>query len=677
MIRRLIAFLLVCFPPQIVLLQAQTVAESHVLLDCVTVTARRQRPPLRVTSDGTLKLNLNTMGYMPQILGNADPLRYSQLTPGIQTNNEYQGGVHVEGCENSHNMISIFGVPIYNINHLLSFFSVFNASHFSDFSLGRGVADAEASNRLGGELTFHFNDMPCDTVSGEISIGIMSSQGTLRIPLGKRTSLTLSGRVSYLNLLYNKWLKIDNSQLRYAFYDANVTIHHRISQRYTLIADFYNGKDNATMSEAQYQADFKARWGNHTEALHCLYDNSEGLRMKHTLYHSGYSNRFSVGFGTMSVKIPSGIDDWGYKFNLQNEYWKFGGGFIFHDINPQKPQVDHLITSASEDYACNSVESSIYTDRKFRLTDNISFNAGLRASLYRVMRNEAAFYSADPNIGIAYEKDGLIISAGYALRHQYLFQSGFSSIGLPTEFWYSSDHHLKPQYAHSLSLRFGAFLLDDKYHISAGAYYRKLKHQTEYSGSVLDLVSSSYDMRKALLNGKGRNYGFDIMINKRLGDVTGWISYSYSRARRSFLQNGMYGTYPAKHERPHELNLVVNYTPSANWSLGGTWTCSSGTPYTPLLYLYVLNGNLMSQFAPYNSGRLKPYCRLDFSVNYKWRKGRAGAEQGLNLSFYNATCRKNELFHRLSIDKSSEQYEYVAQTFVMRILPSVSYFYKF
>lgn len=144
----------------------------------------------------------------------------------------------------------------------------------------------------------------------------------------------------------------------------------------------------------------------------------------------------------------------------------------------------------------------------------------------------------------------------------------------------------------------------------------------------------------------------------------------------TFSQNGVYGTYPAMHERPHEFNLVVNYTPSVKWNLAGTWVCSSGTPYTPLLYLYVLNGNIMSQFAPHNSGRLKPYCRLDLSVNYKW-KGKNGSEQGVNLSLYNATCRKNELFHRLKTYKSSKEYAYVAQDFVVRLLPSVSYFYKF
>ena len=61
------------------------------------------------------------MENMPQILGNADPMHYAQMLPGVQTNNEYQGGIHVQGCDNEHNQITIGGVPVYNAVHLLGF----------------------------------------------------------------------------------------------------------------------------------------------------------------------------------------------------------------------------------------------------------------------------------------------------------------------------------------------------------------------------------------------------------------------------------------------------------------------------------------------------------------------------------------------------------------------------
>lgn len=80
MIKKLTAFLLICFPS--LPAHAQTVTESHVLLDSVTVTAKRQASLMGITSDGTLKLNLKAMEQMPQILGNADPMRYARPDTG-------------------------------------------------------------------------------------------------------------------------------------------------------------------------------------------------------------------------------------------------------------------------------------------------------------------------------------------------------------------------------------------------------------------------------------------------------------------------------------------------------------------------------------------------------------------------------------------------------------------
>ena len=48
---------------------------------------------------------------------------------------EYDAGLHIQGCDNSHNLISIEGVPVYNASHLLGFFSTFNPSHFSRMSI--------------------------------------------------------------------------------------------------------------------------------------------------------------------------------------------------------------------------------------------------------------------------------------------------------------------------------------------------------------------------------------------------------------------------------------------------------------------------------------------------------------------------------------------------------------
>ena len=84
--------------------------------------ARRRGAGVTVAQSGAVQWNLRALETMPQMLGSADPVRYTQMLPGVQTGGEYQSGLHVEGCENSHNLTDIDGVCLYNVSHLLGIF---------------------------------------------------------------------------------------------------------------------------------------------------------------------------------------------------------------------------------------------------------------------------------------------------------------------------------------------------------------------------------------------------------------------------------------------------------------------------------------------------------------------------------------------------------------------------
>jgi hypothetical protein len=164
------------------------------------------------------------------------------------------------------------------------------------------------------------------------------------------------------------------------------------------------------------------------------------------------------------------------------------------------------------------------------------------------------------------------------------------------------------------------------------------------------------------------------MLNKCSGRLTGWLSYSYTQAKRRFESLGTQ-RYPASHERPHEVNVVGTYTLNSHWSVGGVFVYASGTPFTAPAYVAMYNQNLLISYGEHNANRLKPYVRLDLSVNYKWR-GRWIRENGINFSLYNATSKSNEIFYFISTDDDGS-FAYKATKFQLRILPSVSYFCKF
>jgi len=607
------------------------------------------------------------------MLGNADPVHYAQMLPGVQTNNEYRSGINVEGCDNQHNTISIEGVPIYNVNHLLGFFSTFNTSHFTSMSIAKGLVSSGSPNRLGGLLDMlHAKEIP-DSVSVSLSAGLVSSQATVRMPIGKNTSLNISMRGSYINLLYSQWLKADGQQIYYSFYDANVSLLHHLNTHQTLLFDFYSGNDNARFSEKNYLAEMKARWGNNMGAVHWLFNNGTA-KGRTTAYITSYRNSFRLEMQDMAFHLPSGIADAGLKSHLDWKNWCAGLEAIWHNVKPQSLEHQGGFNISDGEYpSLHSLEASVYSSYKQSLFLNSICEFGLRGSL--LVQNHSRYWNIDPSIRFLYEHPAYQLSATYALRHQYLFQTGFSESGLPTEFWMTASKDFKPQYAHEFSLSTSCFIFSRRYRISADLFYRRLYHQLSYRGSVLDYLNSVYDLNGSLMHGHGENYGFSVMLNKCSGPLTGWVSYTYTRTRRSFNETGRRKSFPAIHERPHELNAVATYSPGSHWNFGATLVCASGTPFTAAQSVYFLNNSVVVKYGDYNAARLPSYMRLDLAANYRWTDGR-GREQSVNLSLYNATGQNNKLFYYLSVHRDG-MFAYRPVSFILRVLPSLSYNFKF
>lgn len=627
--------------------------------------------PVKTKASGVMLWDMSNMNVLPQILGNADPIHYAQMLPGIQTNSEYRSGINIEGCDNQHNAIFIDGVPIYNVNHLLGFFSTFNSSHFQSMSIAKGLVSSGSPNRLGGQLEMqHATEIP-DTMSGSVSLGLISSQGTVRYPISKKTSVTASLRGSYINLLYSNWLEADGQKINYSFCDANVSFVHQMNRSNTLLLDFYYGSDKVVFSEGHYLADMEAKWGNTMGSAHWICDKGE-LNLKATAYITSYRNKFNLEMQDMAFRLPSSILELGLKGDVKWKGWNVGYEMAWHDIHPQsiEREGDFNVTDG-ETPPMRSLETSIYGNYEYLLTENFKILGGVRGSLFK--KGYTAYWAIDPSVRLLYDNHTAQMSVTYALRHQYLFQAGFSDSGLPTEFWISASEDFRPQYAHELSVSGSKFLFNRRVRLSVDLFYRNLHHQLGYKGSILDFVNSVYDMNKSLMHGSGENYGVSFMLNKCSGKLMGWINYTYTHARRTYDEMGRRNSYPASHERPHEINAVATYTLDKHWSFGGSFVYASGTPFTAAESLYLLNNNVVIKYGEYNAARLHSYLRLDMSANYKW--GRK-IEHGLNFSLYNVSSRNNELFYYIKTHHDGS-FAYRPVTFVLRILPSVSYYCKF
>ncbi len=642
----------------------------------VNVQGRRVRSYVGKV-DGADVVDMKLMEFMPQILGNADPIHYAQLLPGVQTNSEYDAGLHIQGCESSHNQVSINGVPLYNVAHMLGFFSVFNATHFSDMTMRKSLVSPTTPNRLGGMVDMHTADSLVKTVGGDVSVGPMSSQGTLRLPLGRRMSLTVSAREAYLNLLYGRCLKNDDDQMSYSFGDYNLSLLFCPDESNSLCFEAYFGHDNVGLNDGDYLFDARLRWGNFMSAIHWKHLFPKGGSLLQSAYFTGYRSRFNLDQNSVNVSVVSDIYDLGYKAVLSVGGLETGAEVARHSIQPQEPHV--VGTQNDNNETVNrqtSVEASLFASWRIGLSEErLALECGVRTSLYAYGRS--CYFSADPGATLNWQLSPLTtLSFNAGIKHQYLSQTGFSNMGLPTEFWFSSGDTQRPQYSYNASVSMETFSKEKVWRVSCELYYKRLFNQVEYSGNVFDFIYSSYSFENALLCGNGYNYGLNLMVEKRKGRVTGWLSYAFGRALRRYPGTELPDRYHAIHERPHELNAVATVKLGRRWNIGATFVAASGNPYTKVERFYLISDHVVADYGEHNAERLPMYMRLDLSVNYDFRS-KKGRRSGLNFSLYNVTAHENVLLYRVKVTRDERAMAYNPMSFVAPLLPSISYYYSF
>lgn len=650
----------------LVLSTAEAAAQTDSLyLDPTTVTATKAEAAV-VSKLSGVTMDVPALNTMPSLLGSADPITYAQYLPSMSTRSELEAGIHIQGNDHQHNIVSSGGVPIYGASHLLGIFSVFNPSHYGTM---RYRTRTPEMNRLGGSLDMVLPEKLPESVGGDFQAGLIAAQGSLAVPLGEKAGVRLSARRSYINLLYGGFLRLDDSAVRYGFTDVNLTAQWNPGPKDKLWLDAYWGSDAAACEAGFYGADVASAWQNAVAALHWRHLVGEG-RLEQTLYYTEWGLGLDAVWNAMSATLKSSLGTAGYRAQLALGGWRVKAESALHNCQPQNPGIEGGTAALDNSQAPQSAVENTLMARYAHSWGPFSVEAGLKGTLYYT---SARWMNAlDPDLELGWN---LYRGGQFALRlgtqHQYLFQTGMTDLGMPSEFWFLAGEEAAPQKAVGGSIAYMLDMFQGAYRLSAEAYYKTLEGQVEYKGIIMEFMNTAYSLDKVLLHGNGRAYGVNLSLNKVSGALTGWISYAWGRSLRSF-DSGR--EYPSSHERVHELDAVASYR-LGPWTFGASLVAASGTPYTAPENLYYMAGCIVASYGEHNASRLKPYFRTDVSVNYFFNRG--AVENGINLSVYNVTGAENELYCTLMMDREAGTYRYKGTGLQIRFMPSVSYFHKF
>lgn len=659
--------------------QSNNFADSVRNLNEVVVRGSTYTQQIKSTENGKLELRTDALMKMPKIMGNSDPLRMIQTTPGVHTNNEYDTGVNIEGSESYHNTLYLDGVPLYGVTHLLGFFSIFNTPHFTTLSVNKNAFTA-ANQRLGASINCELGDtltpyLKGKNTSAELAVGLMSAQGTFRQRLSPKMTLLLSARQSFVNLLYSSFLKMDEMAMNYDFGDYNATLLYQPAKSDFLKLNFYTGHDDMAYDNYDRQL-FRATvgWRNTAVALDWNHYWKEAT-LKTKAYLTDNMTELNLKQESKGGDLEQGIREIGAKSDFSWKNFSAGIGSSYFDITPQTVEYKNVFDRVSihdKFWLLNA-----HVQQKVPFGNKHNFHLILKANHYR-NADYKNVSTVDPIAGLTlqvsptaqFNLDGGMLS-------QYLAQTGEVIKGAPSDYWMSiRESRFEPQQAYGVNASFSKKLMGGDYQFDINAYYKKLTNQVEYRTTPLDLLSEDNGSKKNYILCSGYNWGFSAQLHKRTGKLTGWLSYSFQRSRRSTDDPTMPHWFSSRHERPHEINALAMYTLNDKWDFCGTFVLASGTPFTASKEMYFTNGQVMVEYGEYNANRLPTYYRLDLSANWTFKRTKK-LEHMLNFSLYNATLHENALFYSIKFERKDRNVKYNKTAFAIPIVPSISYHLKF
>ena len=681
-------------------------AQSNQLSE-VTVTARAIESNVKGTQMSTIELPVQQLKKVPALFGETDVIKALQLLPGVQSGTEGSAGMYVRGGGPDENLILLDGVPLYNVNHAAGFFSAFNSDAIKNVTLYKGNFPARFGGRLSSVVDVRMKDGDMYEYHGNLSVGLIAAKVNAEGPIipGK-TSFNLSFRRTYYDLftapLINWYTKRENGKGHsawggYYFYDLNLKLNHKFSDKDRLFFSFYSGDDKVyakvkfkdeylssyygdMVSSENLDIDWK--WGNRVAALRWNHVIQPNLFMNVTGAYTQYRHYLGAEMGnesssqvggqaysyaeSMTLGLNSGIYDFSGKADFdykpfENHDVKFGIGLTHHTYRPtttgihmkesQNGQTEYAFDTVTSDSRIKALETDLYAEDNWDINNFFKLNLGLHYSTFTV--DKKTYHSLQPRVSMrALVTEDFSIKAGYAYMSQYIHLLSSNAISLPTDLWAPVTGQIVPMNAHQVAL--GGFYDWKGFELSVEGYYKKMNNVMEYKDGSSFFTLDQTDWQDKVVMGDGWAYGIELFAQKNVGKFTGWVGYTWSHTDRLFNRPGQelnFGNvFPAKYDRRHDLNIVLMYEINDRIDLGATWVYSTGNCATLSYQNYHgldLYPNTYGDDVPPNIGyiekrnnyRFNSYQRLDLVANF--HKQKKHCERIFSINVFNALVHNN------------------------------------
>ena len=688
------------------------------------------------TKMSAIEVPVTVIQQTPTLFGEADVLKTIQLMPGVQAGMEGFSGIYVRGGGPEENLLLLDGISLYNAEHLLGIFSIFQPEAVKKVTLYKGSFPARYGGRISSIIDIRTNDGNMKETHGTVSVGAISDRLHLEGPIIKdKLAYSISGRGMH-TVFFTPILEAKGLHGNYFFYDLNGKLSWRISNRNRLYFNAYNGRDifyykdrSSGSGTASYGDEVRnhsytesnnigIRWGNTLAALRWNHVFNNTLFSNTTVAYTRY--KMMVGYKMDEVNVYDGVksrDIYNFDYHsgmrdltakIDFDYTpspkhlvKFGAEYVNHTFIPETLggyvyeseasdiQIDTTFT-ASGNNILHGHEISLYAEDDISVGDRLTLNPGLHAALFYTMGKP--YWSLEPRMSAKYNfSRDWSAKASYSRMAQYVHLLSPAKITLPIDLWVPITDKIKPVTSDQVSL--GAYYNGiPGWEFSLEGYYKWMHNILEYSDGT-SFFGNSANWQNNVEMGEGRARGVELFVEKKTGATTGWLGYTLAWSDRVFPNGVINGgePFPYRYDRRHNLSLVMNHKFSKKLSLSATWTYASGGTMTipeRQTQVYYPNGQVSTEdYSPSrNNYRLPPSHRLNLSLNHT--KQKRHGEAVWSFGVYNAYNNMNPNF--VFTDYESEYDDSPApgqpayrkkmnltKITLLPIIPSISYTYKF
>jgi outer membrane cobalamin receptor len=670
----------------------------------VVVEADRDASPTGTIS--SVELRPGFMEQLPSLGGEVDVFRTLQLLPGVKSVSEVSSGLYVRGGSPDQNLILLDGVIVYNPTHLGGFLSTFNSDALRDVRLIKGAFPAEYGGRLSSVVDMTMREGTKEKISGAGGISLINSRLTVEGPITEDATFMVSGRRMYLDLLTSLAPESENIPTYY-FYDANTKLNYRLSESDHLYLSGYFGRDvlnSAVGSSSEFEDRFEITWGNITGNLRWMHIVSPSLFTNFSAIYTDYDfstlfeDQYGNGSGSSNFKSVTGIRDFMLRgeaqyFPHQDHIVKAGIESTEHRFRADaSAELGEFSRIERDPTIRTSLDASVYLQDEWQITPRLSTNIGGRVYYFE----SGDHLRVEPRVSAAYQlTDAVSLKGAYSMGNQFLHLVARNDISLPTDVWFPSTETIRPSESEQGVLGVETSLMDGEYLVTVEGYYKTMRNVLEYK----DTASFSLDvpLENSFAAGDGEAYGVELFLNKRMGSFTGWLGYTLAWTRRTFEELNHGKPFYPRHDRRHDISLVLVYRLGESWELGATWVYGTGQAYTVPTGQYRFQHAVVGKTDPENpyaderldyternEYRLPAFHKLDlnFAHSFTW----FNLPFKLSINIYNAYGRKNVFAQYVDREYTqdpvtgqySNDYEYKFKRFTLfPFVPTIGLNFKF